>query len=294
MKQCMLVVNPQSGKQAIHHLLFKIVQRLSTEGYIVTVYPTAYSGHAIELVERFSNAYDILIACGGDGTLNEVVNGLMRAPKVIPLGYIPMGTTNDFARTLQLSLQPMVALNTILKGSPHPFDIGTFNERYFLYVSAFGAFADVSYLTPQPMKNLLGKFAYFVEGLKKIPDLKNVHRFHIEVDGKTYEDEYAFVSVSNSLSLGGIVQFDPKDLSLHDGFFELMLIKMPSTPAHLQKIMAGLFNHEYDKRYIHFIHGKSFHIHAPQSIPWTIDGEAGGWHESVHIKVVPQKLELVY
>ena len=253
MKKLLMIVNPFAGRQLAKSTIFSVIDCCDAAGYDVEVHPTRGRQAVIELVRKRANEFDLVLCCGGDGTLNEVVTGLMACEKRPHLGYIPMGTTNDFATTLNIPKMPLEAVKRVLKGRDYAFDVGRFNDRYFTYVAAFGAFTEVSYQTPQSLKNVLGHAAYLLEGAKRIPDIKP-QRVRIEYDGGILEDDYIFGSISNSTSVAGLIKLKGNRVSLQDGKFELMLIKNPHDITKLTNIASNLITQDFDDKYVKFIH----------------------------------------
>lgn len=294
MQKLLLIVNAQAGKQEIKDAFYSIIDLFTSADYLTTVIITQYPQHATEAVERHGGEYDLIVCVGGDGTFNEAVNGLMKIPEDIPLGYIPSGTVNDLARSLEFSKNPLAAARSIIAGKSKNFDIGTLNKRYFTYVAAMGAFTSISHQTPQNLKNLLGRYAYYLEGVKSLPELGKSYNLRIKYDDQEIEGDYIFVSISNSYSLGGLMQLDPECVSFSDGEFELMLIRTPNNPVDIQRILYKLHNREYDDNLVMFIHAKHFEIESDQEMLWTIDGEEAGEFKSVEIEVCEKRLSLIY
>ncbi len=274
MKKTLLIVNPCSGKKRIKNDLFQVVQLLGASGRTVTVALTERRGHATELA-RNSDSYDEIVCAGGDGTLNEVITGLLSSGKNIPIGYLPAGSTNDFAKSLKLSINPVKATRDIIEGEPVPFDIGKFEARYFSYIASFGAFTEASYTTPQNMKNSFGHFAYLLEGTKYLPSITKSLHVKITTDtGKIYEDNYVFGAIANTTSIGGVVKFDPKKVNMSDGKFELFLIKPPADVIQITQCLDAINTKKYHKSdMITFVSARELCIESDGSFPWTLDGE---------------------
>lgn len=277
-KELMLVINPTAGKNRARDNLFMLINYFFTHGYHVSVYPTQTKGDACRYVAEFSVDYDALVCVGGDGTLNEVVTGLMfcKPEKRPRLGYIPAGTTNDFANTLGISSEMEQSAQQFCSGDPFRCDIGRFNGRYFTYVAAFGLFTEVSYETPQPLKNALGHAAYILEGVKSLASIQNYH-LKIISDGEEAEDDYIYGQISNSTSIGGIMDIGHTGVQLDDGLFEVLLIRMPTNVIELNNIISSLmFQKIEDSEFIYFRRAKSVTVISETSLPWTLDGESGG------------------
>lgn len=277
-KKILLIVNPIAGKTHSKSGVYRAVDIFSNNGYEVTLKKTEAKGHATSIVMEQGPNNDIVVCCGGDGTLNEVVSGMMQLGANLPLGYIPAGTTNDFASSLKLSYNVNNAAKAIMNGRKRPLDIGLFNgNRYFSYIASFGAFTGSSYSTPQSYKNTIGHFAYVLEGVKDIPNIRPYH-IKLEVEGRTYEDDYIFGAVSNSISIGGMVKLDSSQVDLNDGLFEIILIKNPKTPLDISRIIRAITKKDYNDKMLEFIKAPRATFYMEKQLPWSIDGEydAGG------------------
>ena len=233
-----------------------------------------------------------IYACGGDGTLNEVISGLMRLDAPPPLGYLPQGTTNDFASSLQIPRTPASAAKNIVQNRMRELDIGRWNERSFIYVASFGAFTRSSYAASQAAKNALGHFAYILEGMK---DLNTLRPYHIRLtaDGEVLDGDYLFGAVCNSTSIGGLMKLDPERVVLDDGRFELLLIRCPKTPAELQNLVLAMLEQRYDRDGVIFRHVRSLHLETEEDLPWSLDGEYAPSMPSVDITNCQQALTML-
>lgn len=271
-KKVLLIINPNAGKMKSKQTLYSIIDILSTGGLIVTVRITEYRLHATEIARDESKDYDMVVCSGGDGTLNEVINGIIQSGTEIPIGYIPSGSTNDFASTLGLSKDIEKATSDIIKARPYPIDIGKFDDRFFSYVASFGIFTKSSYATPQQMKNLLGSAAYILEGIK---DITSVHDYHMTVNtgNNIIDDNFIFGAISNTTSLGGIVTLDPNDVALDDGMFEYLFVKRPRNLADLVKSIHAISSYDYESRYLYFGSASSLKIEWQDNLDWSLDGE---------------------
>lgn len=281
-KKMMLVINPRAGRMQSRNNLFNLINLFYQNGYEVTVYPTQERSDATRIVMENAHRYDMVACCGGDGTLNEVITGLMHLSNRPPLGYIPSGTTNDLATSLELNNGIMKAAQAIVSGVEYLYDIGSFNDRFFTYIAAFGAFTDVSYSTPQQTKNSLGHLAYILEGIKRLPEIRS-YRLKIEYDGGVVEDDFVFGAVTNSTSMGGILKLSPDEVRLNDGLFEIILIRNPKNLLQLQRIATGLLMQKYDDKDVFLLHSQKIRVTALNEIPWTLDGEDGGLHREVEM-----------
>lgn len=288
----LVIMNPKAGKSHGKSNLYRVVDLFKEKGYEVILQKTAYKGHAVELVQEYGGDSDIIVCCGGDGTLNEVVSGIMKKGLKQPLGYIPTGTTNDFATSLNLSYNIDKAVNTIVNGITRSLDIGYFmGTRYFNYIASFGAFTNSSYSTPQSTKNTIGHLAYILEGVKDIPNIRPYH-MRVEAGGVTYEDDYIFGAVTNSISIGGVVKLDINQVDLNDGIFEIILIKNPKTPFDLSRIIRAVTKKDYDDKMIDFIKAPEVVFHMDKQIPWSIDGEYEPGSTEIHIRNIQNAINL--
>lgn len=269
----LFIVNPVAGRTHSKNNLQLVIELFKSHGYCVTMKKTNAKGHATELVLKHGHNQDIIVCNGGDGTLNEVISGVMRLGKDVTIGYIPSGTTNDFASSLNLSDKTEIAAKTILSGQPRTVDIGLFGDnRYFSYIASFGAFTGSSYSTPQSYKNLIGHLAYVLDGMKGIPNIRP-HHVRVEADGQTYEGDYLFGAVSNSISIGGLLKLDSNQVDLNDGLFEIILVKNPRTPLELSRMLLSISKREYTDKSIQIIKAPEATFYMEEVIPWSIDGE---------------------
>jgi len=283
-KKLLFVFNPFSGKGQVKGKLFPIVDCFVKEGYEVTVYPTQCPQDAMELVEGQAGRYDLVVCCGGDGTLDEVVTGMMRRKARRPIGYIPAGSTNDFAASLGIPKQMVEAARIAVEGKPFACDVGSFNNDYFVYIAAFGLFTDVSYATSQDLKNRLGHVAYLLEGIKRLPGILQSQRLKIQYGEQVIEDEFIYGMVTNSTSAGGFKNITGKNVMLDDGLFEVTLIRMPKNPLELNAIIGSLTNLMDDADGIYTFKTDCLHIQSLEKVAWTLDGEYGGSHCEVAIQ----------
>lgn len=282
-KKLFFIFNPKSGKGLIRTHLIEILDTFVQAGYEVTVYPTQKPGDALELIPQKADEYDLIVCSGGDGTLDEVVCGMMNCDSLTPVGYIPAGSTNDFAQSLEIPSNMVKAAEIAVHGTPFPCDVGTFNDDYFIYVAAFGLFTDVSYQTNQRMKNILGHAAYLLEGAKRLRDIPSYH-LEIEVNGEIIRDEFIYGMVTNSISVGGMKNMTGPDVKLDDGEFEVTMVRMPQNPLQLNEIITNLMMPKtIDTPYIYNFKTDCLHIYCEEKVPWTLDGEFGGHHRDVLI-----------
>ena len=273
MKKMLFVMNPYSGMRRASKYLADIIALFNEADYEVIAHMTRGQGDAIQIVKNRAKDMDLIVCCGGDGTFNETVTGILEAGADVPVGYIPAGSTNDFAASLKLSGNAMQAAQDILDGEPTPYDVGKFGDRYFSYVASFGAFTRASYTTPQSIKNALGHLAYLLEGIKELSSIRSEH-IKIKVNGNIIEDDYIFGAICNSTSLGGVLTLNPDVVDLSDGMFEILLIKMPKNIIDLNAIIFALNNKDYSSTdMIYFCSASSAQIEADRTVSWTLDGE---------------------
>ena len=291
MKKLLFVFNPFSGKALIKHHLYEIVDIMVKAGYDVTIYPTQCVNDAKCKVEKEAAEYDLVVCSGGDGTLDETVAGLMNNGKRIPLGYIPAGSTNDFATSLGIPKEMEKAAYVAVHGKPFSCDVGWFNGNNFIYVAAFGLFTQVSYKTSQEWKNVLGHAAYILEGIKSLHEIPAV-RMQVEFNNCCIQDEFIYGMITNSTSVGGFKGMTGKDVELDDGIFEVTLIKKPRNPKELNEIVASLVNLVDDTNMIYSFKTRNVKFTAKKEVPWTLDGEYGGDHIEVEIKNLRQAVDI--
>ncbi len=278
-EKVLFIVNPTSGKMTLKNDFFRIIRVFSDAGYEPTVLMTTKPGDAVKIARNYGPKFNKVISCGGDGTLNEVVSGLMCISEAERpcVGFIPAGTTNDLAETLKMPKNPIEAAVAIIKGTPAPNDVGIFNStRYFNYIASCGAFTSTSYATPQNMKNSLGHMAYVFEGIKSLGEIKPMH-IKVESEEMNFEDDFVFMAVTNALSVAGIYKFDPKLVNLNDGLFEVTLIKMPKNTAEVVDVLFQLGDLTNTKNSsVVFFRTNKVTFTSDDPISWTVDGEFGG------------------
>ena len=289
MKKALFILNPHSGKGQIRNHLLEIVDILVKDGYEVTVYPTQEQGDASRAMRERKKSYELIVCSGGDGTLDEIVTGMMQSGFKTTIGYIPAGSTNDFANSLRIPSTVKKAAETVVNGTVFSCDVGRFNDDVFVYIAAFGLFTEVSYGTRQEMKNMLGHMAYLLEGVKH---LQNIKSYHLKVtsvseNGETtvIEDNFVYGMVTNSYSVGGFKSiagnvFKGK-IALDDGLFEVTLIRTPKNPMELNSILAALAIQNIDTQYMYSFKSGRLVIESEEEIAWTLDGEFGGTHTEV-------------
>jgi len=295
MKKLLLIINPMAGKGMYKDGLAEALTILAKGGYEVTIRFTEESGHAARLAAELGEQYDVVTCIGGDGTLSEVMAGLMQIDSPPPLGYIPMGTSNDVATTLNLPKNDTVgAAKRILGGEVHPYDVGGFGEgQYFAYIAAFGAFTEASYATPQSQKKALGHLAYVLQGAASLTKLEAIET-RIEYDGGVLEDRYIYGSMSNSTSVAGMLRLPEKLVGLGDGMSELFLVRYPDTVDGLADIATALLTQSYDSKYVSFLHTKKAKFSFAKEVAWTRDGEDGGKHLEVELTNYAHALNFIF
>ncbi len=295
MKTLMLIVNPNAGRSGYRFSFGDAMKVLADGGYQVTLFFTTRPGEATEFAAAYARDYDTVACIGGDGTLSEVISGLMRIPNPPPLGYFPMGTTNDIATSLGIPKNDTVAAaRRILSGEPHPFDVGGFGEdSYFAYVAAFGAFTKVSYATPQDQKRALGQLAYVLQGAAQLGKIERIPA-HIEYDDGVFDGELVYGSMSNSTSVAGIVHFPEGMVSLGDGMSELVLVKDPGRVDAYGELAASVLSRRFDSDNLIIIHTRRARFCFEQPVAWTRDGEDGGMHQDVTLCNYHAPVRLVF
>ena len=291
-KKILFLFNPYSGKGKIKENLADIVDIMVKAGYEVTVYTTQCQGDAVHKAREEAGNYDRIVCRGGDGTLDEVVTGVMSADQRVPVGYIPAGSTNDFGSSLGIDKDMLHAAEIAAGGEPFCCDIGQFNDDYFVYVAAFGLFTEVSYQTSQDMKNMLGHAAYILEGAKQIWDIPS-YRMQVEYDGNVLYDEFIYGMVTNSMSVGGFKGIIPGNVELNDGVFEVTLIKMPRNPIELNDIIGFLTGITKESNMVYSFQTADVKFTASEEIAWTLDGEFGGDHSVAQVTNRHQALEII-
>lgn len=294
MQTMLFLYNRHAGKDRNWTSLSEIIETLTQQGYLVTTYPSQYSGDVGEAARRWGANYDRIVVAGGDGTLNQVVSGLLQVPNAPPVGYIPVGTTNDFSRNLSLPGGLLNLAETAANGVVRPCDVGRCNGRTFLYVAAFGAFTEVSYDTPQKVKNLLGYTAYLLESVKYLGSIKP-YQIRVEYEDQVLEGTYLYGMVSNSTSVGRFRNFPPGNPLLDDGLLEVTLISPPKDIFELEQLSRMLLlNGEVVSPMLTTFSTAEVTIICDKEIPWTVDGEFGGAHTTAEIEVIPHAFTVVH
>jgi len=283
MKKMLFIMNPFSGQKRANKFLPDILLLYSQAGFDVTVHMTTAQGSAREAVLRLGQGMDLVVCCGGDGTFNETVHGMLELGLTVPIGYIPAGSTNDFASSLKLPSNIMQAARDAIEGEPVSYDVGKFGERYFSYTASFGAFTRASYTTPQNIKNALGHTAYLLEGIQEISQIRKEH-VRMELDGRVVEDDFLFGAICNSTSLGGILTLDPKRVDMADGLLEILLVRAPQNLTEISECIQAVQNQTFNCAMITFCSTQSVRVYANPGMPWTLDGEREEGHEQVTVE----------
>ena len=292
-KHLLLILNPTSGMRKAARNLTDIISVFNRADYDTHVYVTACHGDAAKAVHQFGSEADIIVCCGGDGTLNETVTGVIEAGLDVPIGYIPSGSTNDFASSLHLSGDVVEAAGQIVSGSETAYDVGRFGDRYFTYIASFGAFTKASYSTPQNIKNTLGHMAYVLEGMQELTALRPEH-IRMELDGETVEDDFLFGAVCNSTSVGGILKLKPDLVDMADGKFEILLIRAPRDLQELHECVMALHNQTYNCAMITFRSASAVRVLGNPEMAWSLDGEKADGCGEITIENLHRRIILIH
>lgn len=291
-KKLLLIINPKAGRMKSKQKLFQIANEFCTLGYQVTLQPTAKPGDATDIVKDFGKNFDLIVCCGGDGTLNEVTAGIMQLDNPPPVGYIPTGTTNDLAQTLGLASTIEENVKIAATGTPFKIDSGLFNGRVFNYVAAFGVFSDASYSPKQSVKNIFGHSVYLLFGVKSFAKMRP-YELKIEADNQIFEGEFIFGNIVSSTSVGGILKLDPNLVKLDDGLFEVLLIRKPKSTAEFLNLAIKALRGDLSNENIIFTHASRIKITGPQDMDWSLDGEYQKGSETVFIENKKQAVTII-
>ena len=292
LKKLLFIVNPRSGRTKSRAPLFDAAARFSQAGYMVHIHMTEGHGDATRVAHEQGPAFDLVVCSGGDGTLNETISGLMQLEERPAVGYLPNGSTNEFAASLHNPALTEKAAELVVEGQPQPLDIGAHNDRFFSYVASFGAFTRTSYSAPQATKNVLGHFAYILEGLGELTNLRPYH-CRITADDEVFEGDYIFGAVCNSTSLGGVMKLDASVVNMTDGLFEVVLFQSPRTPQDLQNLIVAVTTMNYDQPGVIFRHAKTVTVDTEEDLPWSLDGEYAPSAPHVEIRNLPGAIRLM-
>ena len=292
MKKLLFIMNPCAGIRKANPLLPEIFGIFNRAGYEVSAWMTEAAGDAERIVQEYAPGADLIVCSGGDGTFNETLSGLMKSGVEVPMGYIPAGSTNDFASSLKLSADPIIAAQEIVSGKTVAYDAGRFNGRYFSYVASFGAFTKASYATPQSVKNALGHMAYVLSGIQELGQLKAMN-VRIETEDRVEEGQYIFGAICNSTSVGGVLTLDPKQVDMRDGKFEVLLVHQPKSLAEIGEWILALQRQQYNSKMMTFFSASSVKIQASPDMVWTLDGEREDGAEEIVIENIHHAYRLM-
>ena len=293
MKKLFFVMNPHAGMRKANRFLPEILAEFNRADYDVHVYMTKCQGDGKEAVKRRAAEMDLIVCCGGDGTFNETVAGLLESGAEVPIGYIPAGSTNDFANSLGLSTDPVEAARRVVEGTAEKYDVGSFGGRYFTYVASFGAFTKTSYSTPQNIKNALGHTAYLLEGIQELSQLRSKVHLKLEMDGETVEDDFIFGAICNSTSVGGILTLDPKRVNMRDGLFEVLLVRFPKDIVEITECIQAVQKQTYNCKMMTFRSTRQVRITADPKMAWTLDGEKEPGKKNIDVENLHHAFYLV-
>ncbi len=283
MKKLLFIMNPFAGQRKANRYLADIIALFNRADYQVIIHMTSGPGDASDVACQMAQQVDLIVCCGGDGTFSETAAGVLRAELDIPIGYIPAGSTNDFASSMGLPTDIMAAAQLIVDGKAESIDMGKFGDRYFSYVASFGAFTRTSYATPQSIKNALGHTAYLLSGIQEISQIRKEH-IRMELDDQTVEDDFLFGAISNSTSYAGIVSLDPRQVDLSDGKLEILLIRAPQNLAEITECIQAVQSQKYNCAMITFCRSSRIRVFASEEMPWTLDGEREDGHSEVEVE----------
>lgn len=293
MKKLLLIINPCAGQKKAKKQLTEIIDIFNRADFTVITHITSGCGDAQTACIRFAGQVDLIVCCGGDGTFNETVSGVLKSGRNVPIGYIPAGSTNDFASSLRLRSDLLQAARDIVEGSPKQLDIGQFGNRYFSYVASFGAFTRTSYTTPQNLKNALGHTAYVLSGIQELSQIRSHPLRFALSDGSIIEDNFLFGAISNSTSVGGILTLAPDRVNMADGKLELLLIRAPKDLFELGECVRALQQKTYNCEMITFLSTDAVTVSAPEELCWTIDGEQETGHAQIAVSCLHHAIEVI-
>jgi YegS/Rv2252/BmrU family lipid kinase len=273
-------------------VLAEILAVFNRADFDLRVYVTAEQGDGVGAVAKLAPGMDLVVCCGGDGTFNETITGLLLAELEIPVGYIPAGSTNDFAASLNLSSDCVEAAKAIVAGTANAYDVGSFGDRYFSYVASFGAFTKASYAVPQSIKNALGHTAYVLGGISELSQIRNEH-IRMEIDGEVVEDDFLFGAICNATSIGGIINLKSNQIDMGDGKFEILLIRAARSLNEIGECIQAVQTQKYDCGMITFRSARKIRIFADPNMAWTLDGEREDGHAEVLVENIHRAIRIV-
>ncbi len=292
MKKLLFVMNPFAGTRRANRVLAEVLSVFNRAGYEVLTYMTAGQGDATREVQARAAEVDLVVCAGGDGTFNETITGVLRSGRDLPVGYLPAGSTNDFAASLHLPTDLLQAARDIVEGEPCCYDVGKFGNRYFSYVASFGAFTRTSYSTPQNIKNALGHTAYLLDGISELSQIKPLH-VRFELENEVIDDDFIFGAISNSTSVGGILTLDPRQVDMSDGKFELLLVRAPRDLVELSECIRALRTQKYNCSMLTFRPASRVTVYADPAMAWTLDGEREEGHDCVEVENLHHAIRLL-
>ncbi len=292
MKKMLFIMNPKAGRTTLKNSLVDVLEVFCNNDYDVRTYLTKSADDAERVVAEEGVGYDVIVCAGGDGTLGNTVAGFMKSGLKVPLGYIPCGSTNDFARSMEIPMTAVEAAEMVVGAEPFSVDIGSLNDKYFVYVAAFGVFSDTSYATPQNMKNIFGHAAYVLQGIKSIANIPS-YKMKITIDGEIQEGEFIFGMVSNSISVGGFKSITRKGVEFDDGLFEGVLIRTIKTPADLERVVRALLTGDISEKSMVSFRASNVLFEAEDPVAWTCDGEFGGEYKNTSIDIHRRAIDLL-
>ena len=292
MKKMLFILNPVAGKKKSGRQLADIINLFNRAGYEVDVHITEAPGDGKKQIIARAEHRDMVVCCGGDGTFNETVSGVLESGVDLPIGYIPAGSTNDFASTLGLPVNPMKAADLIINGTPKAVDVGLVGDSKFTYIASFGAFTRASYSTSQSAKNMLGHAAYILEGLNELSQIRKIYA-QFDMDGEKIEGDFLFGAICNSTSVAGVLKLDPKLVDLQDGRFEVLLERAPKDISELPGCIHALTTQTYDSPMLVFRSAEKITVTMDPEIPWTLDGEKKDGQEQMQICNLCQAVRVV-
>lgn len=293
MKKMLFILNPCAGMKKASRSLPDILAVFNRAGYDVSVYITEGPGDGTQAVKERSADADLVVCCGGDGTFNEIITGMLEEGLHLPIGYIPAGSTNDFAASLGLPTDFVAAAESIVEGSAQTYDAGRFADRYFSYVASFGAFTKVSYATPQSIKNAFGHTAYLLEGIQELSQIRKRHVKLTLDNDEVLEDDYLFGAICNSTSVGGIVSLDPNQVDLQDGKFEVLLIRCPKTLQEIPECLLAVQKQQYNSTMMTFRSASCITVEADPTMVWSLDGEKSEGGERIQIINLHKAIQII-
>lgn len=291
-RRMLFIYNPMSGRGVIGEHLSEILRLYSASQYEIVIHATQKRMDAATMAQHYAEEglCDLIICAGGDGTLDEVAGGVLKSGKRVPVGYIPAGSTNDFGYSLGITSNIFEAAATALEGRAFPCDIAAFNDSFFTYTAAFGLFSDVSYDTPQNIKNAFGHMAYILNGMTKLSGIKNYHT-RVTYDGIQVEEDYLVGMVVSSNSVGGFKGITGENVELDDGLHELILVRNPHSIAGITVAVNELLSHRYNEKYVRYAKVSEVKFSFDEPVAWSLDGEFGGTHKHAHITVKKQGID---